>query len=131
MLPSSRASDQAAKACTIETWSAGTWSARSETTQHQEHGEAAGERRQRQRVPAALEQVDRVAAEALEARAAPRDRLAAELHLDPAREARRRVADVAGQAVAVEHEHERGDDDAEDRGADERRGGEECRPARR
>ena len=95
--------------------------------QHQEDGEAAGERRQREHVPAPREQVDRLAAEALEARAAPRAPARGELALDPAREPRGGVADVVGEAVAVEDEHERGDDDAEDRGADERRRGEERR----
>ena len=46
----------------------------------------------------------------------------------PVREPGRDLPDVVGEPVAEQHEHEPGDDDTQDRDADERCGG-ECRRA--
>ena len=70
-------------------------------------------------MPAPLEEVAGLGAEALEALAVPGHGAAAHLAEGPARDPRGDVAQVEREAVAHEDQHEAGDDDAEHGDADE------------
>ena len=78
-------------------------------------------------MPAPLQHVDDIDSEALEAPSVPGDRLTVEARFDPGGSTCRQVTDVRGHAAAVEDEHERSDDDTQDRHADERHGREHRR----
>ena len=121
MLPRMRASDQAANASTTLTSDDGTWSARNETSRTAKTV----------RLPASVASVSRCQRRLRTSTTSTRKRSKLlpphvtgprwKRRFDPGGPPRRQVTDLQGHAVAVEDEHERSDDDAQDRHADERR----------
>ena len=127
--PMMRTSDHAAKISTTSTSDGRHADGPEAEHEEEEDGQAAGERREREHMPAPREQVDGLVAEAREARPSPLHWLAADLGLRPRDEPRHDVADIVRELVRVEDEHEDRDDDAEHGDADEGRGAEQRRLA--